>query len=307
MPTDANTVNISYMCEECKQNIRLLIDKDVHLNRRELKINGLASYIDVHSDSNGKRHAIRLFIDHDFNVRTNTILEVNDAKHDSIGIPLPQNQVKNITTRYDWDTWKYLELEIKSENIKFILEDTVPSSIPNQMVAEITTVSELGNIVCKINAIINSDTPQVYEYISHWMDTFCNALELSSTIHMELIPEILRFIDFHVHREILYTDKMVIAVLIDKASILVPNKKILEMLSKFGPGLTLIGLDPKIFAKIATTLLKYDKFRMSDIREILSDVLISGEPLEEEYIVLSLYYMITMDAFDYKLSYLNFE
>lgn len=305
-------VAISYLCSECGRTRNLNIDKDVHLNRRELTINGLASYIDVHADKNGKaRHGQRIFIDKNFHVRTNNVLKVKEAspsvKKTSSGIiPTPGFKTKNLTTKYPWDSWSYLELDLKAEGLKFILELEKPEE-KNIIGSRITTVSELGSVVCNLDAIVKDNAPEVIEYITQWMSSFCNSLELAASIHVDLIPEILRYIDHHVLRRPTFTDNLVIQILIDKASVLIPDKHTMNMISEHGPGMELIGLDQEKLKKIALKLGGFEKIVMVDIQKILVEELEKDKALEEEFIVLALFYLISMDAFDYRLSYLTKE
>ncbi len=308
MSEDTGIVNISYVCEACGQAIKLKIDKSVHQNRRELMINGLATYIDVHADKNNHRHGVKLSIDKDFNVRTNTTIEVKQKKVDDIGIPLPSMKINKLTTKFNWESWKYLELDIKSEGLKFLLEknEHTPSA-EKTIESRIETISELHNVECKLDAVVPENSVESLGYISRWMESFCNALELSSSIHVDLIPEILRYIDSHAHRDPYYSDRVVLAILIDKASILIPNKNIMKYLKRYGPGLPLIGLDPVRFSSIIEKISEYDDFVMADIQTILEQNLEKDTELAEEYIIISIAYMLTMDALDYKLSYLSLD
>ena len=137
------------------------------------------------------------------------------------------------------------------------------------------------------------------------MASFCNSMELASAMHVDLIPEVLRYIDIHVHRPITYSDEMIIAILIDKSSLLIPNKDALRMIAEKGPAMELMGLNPDKLKKIAMDLVKYDSFSMIDIQKILEHEIEKDSELEEEFIVLALFYLISLDAFDYKLSYLQ--
>ncbi|MFV2016335.1 MAG: hypothetical protein ACC656_12955, partial [Candidatus Heimdallarchaeota archaeon] len=74
--------------------------------------------------------------------------------------------------------------------------------------------------------------------------------------------------------------------------------------ARYGPALKLIGLDPVILGRIAEKLCEQDQFSMIDIQKILESELAKGTELEEEVIVLSLFYLLSLDAFDYKRSML---
>ncbi|MHA2250268.1 MAG: hypothetical protein ACXAD7_07895 [Candidatus Kariarchaeaceae archaeon] len=309
MASDSSkTRMVGYVCGQCKQTRKLNIDADVHLNRRELSVNGLASYIDVHADKEGlKRHGIKLFIDGNFHVRTNNVLEIKDTPKEASpvpSIPMPGLKTKNLTTRFAWDSWNRLELELKTEKLKFVLELVSESSTPEDD-SQITITSELGSVVCNLNPVYNESSPEVLEYIKSWMTSFCNSLELASSLHVDLIPEVLRYLDHHSHRRLTYNDEVVISILIDKAAILIPDKETMMMIAKYGPAMKLIGLNPDNLSSIAQKLCEEDQFSMVDIQKILEKELKKGAELEEEEIVIALFYLITMDAFDYKLSYLK--
>lgn len=304
MTDQANIQKVSYLCGECGQTRNINIDRDVHLQRRELEINGLASYIDVHADKNGtSRHGIKIFVDKNFHVRTNNVLKVKDQKTVKSAIPMPGFKTKNLTTKYQWDSWSKLELEIKTENLKFVLEQE--GSGDGSAGSTISTVSELGSVHCELDVVVDENAPEILEYISGWMSTFCNSLELASSLHVDLIPEILRYIDHHAHRAITYSDEIIITILIDRSSILIPDKETMQMIAKYGPAMSLIGLNPDKLSSIAAKLYELDQFSMIDIQKILESEIERDAELEEEFIVLALFYLLSLDAFDYKLSYLQ--
>lgn len=302
-----NQQKVSYMCTKCRQTINFVMARDVHLQRKELEINGLASYIDVHADKEGVDHGLKLFIDPNFHVRTNHELGAKLGKKTS-AIPMPGIKTTNLTTNYPWKTWVRLELDLKQENLKFFLElDKSQKDTKNMVSSEINTYSTLRLIECKMEALVHEKATASFHYLSKWMQSLCNSLELAASIHIDLIPEVLRYIDTHSYREITNIDRTIIAILIDKASILVPNKRTIVMLQKYGPGLDLIELSTVQFTKIAKKLSEYERFSMRDIQDILKDEMIVNAELEEEVIVLGLFYLLSMDAFDYHLSYLHHE
>ncbi|MHA2089362.1 MAG: hypothetical protein ACW98K_00775 [Candidatus Kariarchaeaceae archaeon] len=306
--TSGQTRIVSYLCGQCKQKRNLNIDKDVHLSRRELGINGLASYIDVHANKEGEnRHGIKLFIDAGFAVRTNNVLKISREEiKPSRGpsIPMPGLKTKNLTTQFAWDSWDWLELDIRSNGMKFVLE--MPDSNPFQAKSsQISVLSELGSVACLLTPTVQDKSPEILEYMTDWMTTFCNALELASSLHVDLIPEVLRYIDHHVHRKITYNDKVILSILIDQAAILIPDKDTMTMIAKYGPAMQLIGLEKETLSSMAKKLCEQDQFSMVDIQKILETELKKDTELEEEEIVLALFYLITLDAFDYKLSYLQ--
>ena len=232
---------VSYLCVTCSQTINFGMDAEVHLARQELKINGLASYIDVHPDKEGKDHGIKMFIDPNFHVRTNHKLEPKSAQKKKSLVPMPGFKTTNLNTKYPWKTWAKLELSLNTENIKFFLElDREASTEEHTIKSEIQTTSTLGLVDCKVDAIVGENEFQSFEFIATWMQSLCNSLELAAAIHVDLIPEVLRYIDTHVYRQITKMDETIIAILIDKASILIPNLETFGMLDKFGPGLNLI-------------------------------------------------------------------
>ncbi|MCY3410496.1 MAG: hypothetical protein INQ03_02560 [Candidatus Heimdallarchaeota archaeon] len=300
----AGLQRVFYECAVCNQTINFTMEKAVHLERQELKINGLASYIDKHADKAGNDHGVKLFIDPNFHVRTNHELKIEEKKKSAI--PMPGLKVTEISSNYPWKTWARLDLELKSEKVKFALNlDREASEKDHTISSKIQTQSTLGLVECSVDAIVHENASVTFQYISLWMQSLCNSLELAASIHIDLVPEVLRYIDTHTYREITPADKKIIAILIDKASILYPKRDTIEMLQKYGPGLTLIELSSAQFTKIAIKLSEFDKFTMRDIQDILKDEMIENAVLEEEVIILALFYLLSMDAFDYKLSYLH--
>lgn len=298
---------VAYICQTCKQQRNLTLDGDVHLKRRELTVNGLASYIDIHADSNGNRHASKLFIDPNFHVRTNNALKIkNNSSALGAGpaVPMPGLKTKSLMTKFDWDSWKELKLMLLDENLTFLLEPKNGETDTSGLTS-ITANSELGSVTCEVIPIPDHNSPEIEEFMRGWLTGLCNSIELASALHVDLIPEILRYIDHHVHRRITYNDEIIIGILVDKAAILIPDKSTMKMVAKYGPAMKLIGLDPIKLGKIAEKLCEQDQFSMVDIQKILESELEKGAELEEEFIVLALFYLISLDAFDYKLSYLS--
>ncbi len=298
---------VGYICGTCKKQRKLTLNADVHLKRRELSINGLASYIDIHTDSKGKRHGAKLFIDPNFHVRTNSPLKLKKpSPRSSTGpaIPLPGLKTKNLTTRFNWDSWDRLELNLKGENIKFLLEIEDSAKEDARSKNRISTASELESVTCEVKPSIEDQSPEMLEYMEGWLRKLCDVIELASSLHIEIVPEILRYIDHHVHRRITYNDEIVMSILVDRAAILIPDKTTMMMVSKYGPAMKLIGLDPSKLGRIAEKLCEQDQFSMIDIQKILESELAKGAELEEEVIVLSLFYLLSLDAFGYRLSYL---
>ena len=273
---------VGYICGECKKQRNLTINADVHLKRRELTINGLASYIDIHTDKNGIRHGSKLFIDPNFHVRTNSAIKVkNVAPVQTSGpaIPLPGLKTKNLSTKFNWDSWDKLELNLKNENIIFQLDMVETEELRTSSKVVISTSSELESVSCEVHPSVDDILPESLEYMDGWLRTFCNVIELASSLHIDLVPEILRYIDHHVHRRITYNDETIMGILVDKAAILIPDKDTMNMVARYGPGWKLIGLDPTILGRIAEKLCEQDQFSMTDIQQILKSEIDTGTEL----------------------------
>jgi hypothetical protein len=298
---------VGYICSVCKKQRNLTIDADVHLKRRELTINGLASYIDIHADDSGMRHGSKLFIDPNFHVRTNSAMKVKkELEAHAVGpaVPLPGLKTKNLTTKFNWDSWDKLELNLKNENLKFQLDMEEMDDRDGISQVVISTSSELESVSCDVNPSVEDISPESLDYMEGWLRTLCNVIELASSLHIDLVPEILRYIDHHVHRRITYNDEIIMGILVDKAAILIPDKETMKMVARYGPAMKLIGLDPVVLGRIAEKLCEQDQFSMIDIQKILESEITKGTELEEEVIVLALFYLLSLDAFDYKRSIL---
>ncbi|MCE7736773.1 MAG: hypothetical protein GPJ54_17960 [Candidatus Heimdallarchaeota archaeon] len=307
MSDSENIKMVGYICGVCKKQRKLTIDADVHLKRRELTINGLASYIDIHTDQNGLRHGSKLFIDPNFHVRTNSAIKMKTTapvKTSGPAIPLPGLKTKNLSTKFNWDSWDKLELNLKNENIIFHLDMVESDTTTTTSNLVISTSSELESVTCEVHPSVDDILPESLEYMDGWLRTFCNVIEIASSLHIDLVPEILRYIDHHVHRRITYTDEIIMGILVDKAAILIPDKDTMKMVARYGPALKLIGLDPTILGRIAEKLCEQNQFSMTDIQQILKSEIATGTELEEEVIVLALFYLLSLDAFDYKRSIL---
>jgi hypothetical protein len=295
---------VGYLCTHCKQQRRLQIDVDMHKQRRELGVNGLASYIDVHSDKNNENlHGVKLSIDANFHVRTNSLIkvQVSERATESLAIPkvpIPSLKIKELNTRHTWKSWAKLQLETQGNYMKFTLEN------PDHLLENLRThtyYSPLKTVKC----IISYDNEQDAE-IEHntklWIGAFAKYLELASDLFVDLIPEILQFIDENTDNPLTSSDETAISILMDRAAILVPDK---EGMSKISEQEILDPMvDRSALNRIAEKLSTFDKIRMAEIQEILEDEIIEGAELEEETIVFCLVYLINLDLFDHKLSFL---
>ncbi|RMG26209.1 MAG: hypothetical protein D6732_21500 [Methanobacteriota archaeon] len=281
------------------------MEKDVHLNRHELENNGLASYIDIHTSSPEKSdlHGVRIFVDRNFHVRTNDPINIAEKKKSSIALPIPTRKIKELNTRHKWVSWAKLELESKGSKIKFNLENR---AIIKETFTTMNFVSPLGTIT--LNVVPAYDPIENEAEIANlagWLQAFIRSMEIASDLHIDLVPEVLRYIDLNCKHPLTKTQEDILSVILDKATILKPYKPSLKIIIESknlvkGPGLT-----PEDIKRISKKILDYDKFTMGDIQRIFEDEILTYSDLEEEIIVLAISQLIQLDAFDYKLSYLK--
>lgn len=308
---NANLKEVSYICSYCKQKRQLKIDVDLHLQRRELTINGLASYIDIHTTDNEnldqKMHGVKLFIDPNFHVRTNDLikLSVNNPMKKKLAIPLPGMKITQLNTTYTWKSWERLELTTQSDYLQFILKNESHET-ENLEDTQMEFKSQLGTVSCKLIPKYDpySSSEAVIENTVAWIEAFIKYVEIIPAIHTDLIPEILRYIDINCNYPLTYADEIVLSLLIDQSAILLPYKEGLETLCRYGSAIHLNVITPEDLTRIAETLSHYDSVRMADIQSILKSEMIEDSELEEEKIVFTLAYLFHLDLFKYKLSFL---
>jgi len=90
----------------------------------------------------------------------------------------------------------------------------------------------------------------------------------------------------------------------DRSAILIPYTDSLEKIARYGETIRVPNADSKDVAKIAAKLSKMKQLKMSDIQSILKEFMKKGA-LEEELIVNSLGYLLLIQQFETKLSFVN--
>ncbi len=304
--TEGGLKELGYLCSHCKRKRILFLEKDVHLNRHELEQNGLASYIDVHTSKPDTQdiHGMKLYIDANFHVRTNDLISLEQKKNKAnmFTLPLPSRKIKELNTRHQWISWYQLEL-VSQGKLKFVLENRTTEK-PEDLKMEFE--SQLGTIKCTVIPKFNSEREsKSIEHLESWIRCFIRALELASDIHVDLIPEVLRFIDINAAKKLGKIHEDIISILIDKASVLIPYKPSLNLVINSKDSIKAKGIEKGDIVRIAKKLIDIDKFTMNEIQTLLDDEILNYSELEEEIIVLAISQLIQLGALDYKLSYLK--
>lgn len=280
----------------------------MHLQRRELGVNGLASYIDVHSHEDSGLHGVKLSVDANLHVRTNSLIkvQVSDRATSEVAvpsIPLPGLKIKELNTRHRWKSWVKMELETQGNYLKFVLENEGVSEDQNYQTHEY--LSPLKTVKCVVSHrkdVVDSEL--LMQNTAGWIKSFLKYLELASDLFVDLIPEILQYIDENTFNPISSTDEEIIGILMDRAALLIPYKEGLMSVGKYGGAINIANIEPSALARVASTLGQLETIRMADIQSILEEEMIVGAELEEEVIVFSLAYLIHLDMFDHKHSFL---
>ncbi len=299
---------VSYLCSFCNQTRNLLIDEDVHLNRKELEINGLASYIDAHEKPGTRTqlHGVKLQIDANFHVRSNDVISKEDKiqKRPVNLIPVPKRKIKQLNTRHTWKSWYSLEVSSEGNSIEFALQSPNFSSMSVEGIISIT--SPLNTVKCKI---IPTDfvyeNPQFLQYLTEWLQAFVRSLELAGEIFVDIIPEILRYIDLNIETRITKTQEEILGALIDKSSIFLVYPENLKLITNSRLELNKPGLPQKDLKRVSEKIISTPTFPLGDIQTLLEDEILTYSPLEEEIIILSLAYLIELGGIDYKLSWVR--
>lgn len=212
---------VSYLCVGCKTRRSVIVDQNLHLDREELKINGLAPYIDIHTDYDGKmqeEHGIKLFIDSNFHARSNDLLSTGKPKGKGIpGLPSPSMSIQSKKLMYPSISWNSLELSSKQHNLGFFVINTEPTT--DQIDSDIIEMSsKLGTVTANINFRQSKLSESELENSRKWIRVLLDWIETTAALNSKLVPSIIRYIDTHNEGGPSIVDQLAIPILLDNSA-----------------------------------------------------------------------------------------
>ncbi len=239
-------------------------------------------------------------IDKNFHVRTISELKSKITKKDTL-IPSPSTKTKIINITRHLSSWIDLELELKTDGIRYFLK--MDENISSMFIKKLEINSTLKSVVCKANITVSEKSSQV-EFIAEWLRVLCDYIEIASSLWIDMIPLILNYIDKNAFRRILEPDRVIIGIFIDSASVIVPNISVVNTIVNFGSGLLMKGIvsdDLVIFVK---SLLIRKEYNLKDIINKLVPEMEKSNILQEE-LPFYLFHIFILDGFEYYSSYIK--
>ncbi len=216
MDKDAKLLHVSYICEVCNKQRYLLIDKTVHLNRGELKNNGLATYIDIHTvPLTQNEHGVIVAIDEHFIVRSNSSIDTNFKKVTS-SIPFPgiqsEQNFKIYNYPYDANCWKNLIMISYFDSFKIIMENT--NFTGNWANVEYKSPMETSKI--EIQYITDKINNEYLKRLGDWILLLLKWSELTADVNSTILPYLFKYIDRALTKPPTILDELTLSILLDK-------------------------------------------------------------------------------------------
>ena len=233
-PTENKLRKVSYICVSCRTQRSVIVDKDLHLDRDELKINGLASYIDIHDNGSPEtEHGVKLYIDAHFIVRSNSVLMSPRKKINRTtslpSLPSPVVSLHSIKLVYPSKSWNSLEISSNQHNIGYFVINTDPSISPEDKITE-HLESSLGTVTATISFYREHLSLQELSNSKAWVEIMLEWIENTASLHAKMLPSIIRYIDKHTNSPPNVVDQLSIPILLDKSAKiqLKDNRQILQ-------------------------------------------------------------------------------
>ncbi len=209
-------VSCNYVCNSCGARRSINLDSRVHQNRRDLKIQGLASYIDIHIDQKktGRDHGVRLFIDPQYNVRSNDVIRIRKTEKRSTGLPSPK--LTPILKKFSTELFscKSLQLESKHHNIKIVVNNSI-EELANKKTGVIELASDYETVNLKIEYLESEVSAESTLYLIQWGKILLHWVEFTGRFQYNFVAPLLRIIDQNFVRPPTVTDELVISILLD--------------------------------------------------------------------------------------------
>jgi hypothetical protein len=313
----------TYICPDCGSKRTINIDEQIHFNRRDLKNKGLAAYIDIHKNYNdleSQEHGVRVYVDHNFNVRSNDLIKVNALKTDKISfeLPTPKLLIKNYTYELEFNSWNSIVIESKIHNLQVNFINSL-EHIKDKKTKVLTIESPFGTTKITVNFLPTEIGEESIVYLIMWLKELAKWIELTSKMQSAFLLSLFKIIDINNIRPPTITDELIISILLDSyASIRLieaPNEQILlyktvevfdydENVFK-----TTVGIDFNTL-RIITELLRDGESKT--IEELYNHLIDSSDNLTDDNVAVKaetlaqiIIDLIRLDSIDYKVSYIQ--
>lgn len=301
--TNVSTLQpLQYLCTVCNDTRNLFVNSKVHLNRRELKINGLASYIDIHFDPLGRnKHGAELSIDGNFHVRGFSIMQVKEPAKKSL-VPSPITKKTQKTISSSWRSWNSLNLNLKTKGLELKL--ITENKVDNKLEKNISISSELGTVICDLIIDLNPTSVGKIDHIKEWISTFINFIESASSLWIDNLSNLLLFIDKYAYRRINQVDVPFMKAMLDDSAIIKPHELTIKVMTRYVKTMDLRGSSKEILQIIVDYLAQFDEIPL--IRAFNEINIRVKNEFKDETNLLEYYYQLFLhDSIDYFLSYLE--
>ncbi|MCE7734852.1 MAG: hypothetical protein GPJ54_08255 [Candidatus Heimdallarchaeota archaeon] len=312
---------VSYLCSQCSVKRDLFVDEQKHLSRRELNLNGLAPYIDIHENYKKPEipeHGMQIFVDFNFHVRSNYPMTktASPPKSSIPGLPAPVVAINQIKMHYKSTSWNSLNLASQSHNIGYFIINPDPTIVPGDGVIA-NFDSALKSVSLKVNYRISVLSKEFIMMSHKWLFLLAKWVENTASLNMQILPRLLVFIDKNVARSPDDADELSMSILIDSSASIKLEHKIdnvkpikhsisllVQQWKKFKFSDTVLALNIPIY-EFMLSVLNSGKF--VEIVEILEIVKTVDEHIKNQFI--DTFIIIFFDLFrdnnlEYMVSYL---
>ncbi|MHA2172962.1 MAG: hypothetical protein ACXAB7_24140 [Candidatus Kariarchaeaceae archaeon] len=175
------------------QKIRL--DTEVHREKVSDSPNGLATYSDIHRCEEGILGISNLHIDHDFAIRSFSILELPALRKpfsDRVpGLPVPQADPKKQVNSY------VITQMLDEKGFRLVIIDEGINAILNIGQVDVVTEGKVTTIISDLGMVFLDYYPSEMTFnknLEKWLTILVNLLEILPPTRLGLFIETLRFI-----------------------------------------------------------------------------------------------------------------
>ncbi|MDH5403346.1 MAG: hypothetical protein OEZ01_09040 [Candidatus Heimdallarchaeota archaeon] len=305
---------VSYLCKGCKITRSVIVDQSIHLEREELKENGLASYIDIHENIRidaSDEHGVKLFVDHNFQVRSNDLLQGRqELKQNLLGLPTPQMKLSKYKILTYTNSINSILLTSRQHNLEIYTISNNPSSDENN---PIVINSPLGAIIIQVTFKTSNLTDLEQNSIIEWLKILTEWVESTANLNIKMMGSIINYIDKQGIVTPDVVDQLVLPIVLDSTSRLQLLNKDLIVERIMGNtakiALTRGYFTPSKDVDYETMFLISDQFqnkgfvRIKKVVDNIYDNAIEKETALETFLIL-LFELMNEDLIKYKVSYL---
>ena len=267
-----------YVCSYCNMPRLVNVDPETHGKRRDLKNNGYAIYVDVHENHKNKKigeHGVRLFIDANFDVRTNSLIHIEKPKKLAFSLPKPKINIEMVTYSSQLVICESLKLKSTIHNFSLKLENLFNF---NKKVNSIKIESPFKSVKLDIKHYIPLSSQTTIDNLKTWCEVLLKWIEYTGKLQIEFIPTILKIIDANHKRSPHIDEEFIISVLIDEYaqiflhdenpnlfSHILINSTVLSQINNSGNSNEFDKTDPATLKKVSEFLNANKIVKLSDL------------------------------------------